>query len=235
VNAAIVVLVVVLGVGLFLAARWWEGEQRRRRHAEFATATHAMGLEAAEGDPLALLDEPYWIFGNGDGRGIDSTARGAIEETPVQVRDYWFYDTQQSGKTRTRRYTRLTVAMVALDADCPHLTLRPENIFGRIADALGARDIELESEEFNRTFTLKSDDRKFASDLVDARMIAWLLEYGQDQSFEVGGRWVITWAPRLSGPQLADLVEYARSFRAQVPRVISSLYPVTAPASAPTS
>lgn len=234
-NAAVFALIIAVGVCVVIASRWWSAEQRRRRHAEFTAASNGMGLEAAEGDALGLLDEPYWIFGKGDGRGIDSTARGVIGETPVQICDYWFYDTQQSGKTRTRRYTRLTVAMVALDAHCPHLTLSPENVFGRIADALGARDIELESEAFNRTFTLKSDDRKFASDFIDARMIAWLLEHGQGQSFEVGGRWVITWAPRLAGPQLVDLVEYTRSFRAQVPRVVSSLYPVTAPASAPTS
>ena len=146
----------------------------------------------------------------------------------MQLCDYWFYVNQQSGKSRSRRYTRLSVAMVGLDADCPHLTLAPENTLGRIADAIGLRDIELESEDFNRTFTLKSDDRKFASDLLDARMMQWLLQYGQGQSFEVGGRWIVTWAPRLPGPSLADLVAYATSFRANVPRVIASLYPAAA-------
>ena len=228
-QAIVVVLIVVAVAAVALGSIWWEREQRRRRHADFSAGSGAMGLESAEGDALGLLDEPFTIFGRGDGRGIDSSARGAINGTPVQVCDYWFYDNVQSGKARRRRYTRLSVAMVALDADCPHLTVGPEGVFGRIADAIGFRDIELESEDFNRAFTLKSDDRKFASDLIDARMMAWLLQYGQGQSFEVGGRWIVTWAPRLPGSGLHDLVAYATSFRENVPRVVGSLYPPASP------
>ena len=36
-------------------------------------------------------------------------------------------------------------------------------------------DIQFESEEFNRDFTVHCEEPKFANDLIDARMMQWLL------------------------------------------------------------
>jgi hypothetical protein len=37
-------------------------------------------------------------------------------------------------------------------------------------------EVTLESETFNRSFTVRSADPRFASALLDARMMAWLLD-----------------------------------------------------------
>lgn len=55
--------------------------------------------------------------------------------------------------------------------------------------ASGLRDIEFESEEFNRAFTVKCDDRRFANALIDGRMMAWLLEDRSRWGFEMATGW----------------------------------------------
>ena len=64
---------------------------------------------------------------------------------------------------------------------------RPENLLTRLADHLALHDIQFESEAFNAAFNVKSEDRKLANDLIDARMQAWLLAHGEGFSFEVAG------------------------------------------------
>lgn len=55
------------------------------------------------------------------------------------------------------------------------LVLGRENVFTRLADSIGLPDIELELADFNRAFSVKCKDRKFANDFLDQRMMRLLL------------------------------------------------------------
>ena len=50
-------------------------------------------------------------------------------------------------------------------------------MIGRLIGRLTNRDIELESEDFNRAFTVSCPDRKFASDVLHPRMMEFLLQH----------------------------------------------------------
>ncbi|MEZ5191462.1 MAG: DUF3137 domain-containing protein [Nocardioides sp.] len=52
-------------------------------------------------------------------------------------------------------------------------------------------DIELESEDFNRAFTVTCSDRKFASDVLHPRMMEFLLAH-TEASFRSDRRYVLT-------------------------------------------
>jgi hypothetical protein len=52
----------------------------------------------------------------------------------------------------------------------------PEGLVGRFFGRLTNSDIELESEDFNRAFTVTCPDRKFASDVLHPRMMEFLLQ-----------------------------------------------------------
>ncbi|MDQ4107653.1 MAG: hypothetical protein M3138_02450 [Actinomycetota bacterium] len=83
----------------------------------------------------------------------------------------------------------------------PNLSIVPEG-FGsrlarsvgrRLADALTFRDIEFESEAFNRRFTVKGPDERFATAFCDARMMDWLLRHGEGYAFKVVGDRLLCW------------------------------------------
>jgi hypothetical protein len=57
----------------------------------------------------------------------------------------------------------------------PDLLIRREGIFDKIAGVLGFDDIDFESSEFSRKFCVKSGDKRFAYDVIDPRMMEFLL------------------------------------------------------------
>ena len=115
--------------------------------------------------------------------------------------------------------------MTTIDAACSALTIDRENLFTRIADRIGLDDIRFETEEFNDAFNVKSKDRRFANDLIDQRMMGWLLQTGGDLRFETSGTWLLCFSRKRRPAELAPLLVTLKDFRDQVPRVVYDLYP----------
>ena len=59
----------------------------------------------------------------------------------------------------------------------PSLRVDPENFLERVVGRVTNTDIELESEDFNRAFTVSCPDRKFASDVLHPQMMEFLLQH----------------------------------------------------------
>ena len=136
-----------------------------------------------------MLAEPFALFQKGDGRGIENVLAGAYQAVDVKAFDYWYYDESTNSKGQTSKtYYRFDCVIVPIDAACSPLTIDNENVLTRLADALSFHDIEFESEDFNRAFNVKSPDKKFANDFVDARMMQWLLQNGEGHGVRDHGR-----------------------------------------------
>jgi hypothetical protein len=203
---------------------------KKRRLEGFALVARQQGLAFAEEDPFATLDEPFSLFGRGDGQGVENVMWGTWQGTDLRAFDYWYCQESRDAQGHTSRsYYRFDCVRLAVGADCPHLSIDPENILTRLADALSFHDIEFESEAFNRAFTVKSADGKFANDLIDARMIEWLLANATDCVIELTGDQVLVARSRLAPEELPSLMALATRFVAQVPRVVAELYPSGVP------
>ena len=61
----------------------------------------------------------------------------------------------------------------------PPLRVDPEDFLDRFVGRITGNDIDLESEEFNRAFTVSCPDRKFASDVLHPQMMEFLLQHRQ--------------------------------------------------------
>ena len=90
-----------------------------------------------------------------------------------------------------RSHKHFTCVMAQVDGAWPEVSITREGILEKALDLVGLGDIELESDEFNRRFALRSPDRRFAVTLVDARMIDFLLSTEARFAFFVKGRWVL--------------------------------------------
>jgi hypothetical protein len=199
---------------------------KKKRQQGMAYAAKQLGLKFALTDPFDTLAEPFQLLQKGDGRGVENVLWGAWGGIECRIFDYWYYDeSTDSNGNRSRNYHRFSCVMAPVDAACSPLTLAAENILTRLGDHMGFRDIELESEEFNRAFTVKSPDRKFAVDFCDARMMEWLLAHGEDYGFEVAGGGLLASCRRRAPTELIPLLGTMRGFREQIPRVVFSLYP----------
>jgi hypothetical protein len=199
---------------------------RKKRREELGAMAFQLGLEFSADDPFGCLSYPFALLTKGDGRGAENVMWGAWQGLPVREFDYWYYEeTTDSNGHRSKTYYRFSCAVTEIDAACSHLTIDRENLFTALADHLGLRDIEFESEDFNRAFNVKSKDRKFANDVIDARMIQWLLQTDRAFRFEVSGRWLLAFGKKRRPQDLIPLFGTLQQFREHMPRVVYELYP----------
>jgi hypothetical protein len=155
---------------------------------------------------------------------------GAWHGTELRAFDYWYYQESRNAQGHTSRtYYRFDCVRLGVGAHCPPTSIDPENLFTRLADALSFHDIEFESEAFNRAFTVKSADGRFAYNLIDARMMAWLLANAIDCWIELVDDQILVARERLAPEELPGLMALGVAFVAQVPRVVEELYPSGSP------
>ena len=128
-------------------------------------------------------DERYTqfeIFGFGSDRYAYNTMSGELElggrSTSIVMGDFHYETESGTGKKRSTHTHRISYVILRLPWDrIPELIVRPENIFDRLVGFLGFDDIDFESAEFSKRFMVKSKDRKFAYDLIDPRMMEYML------------------------------------------------------------
>lgn len=217
----LVVVLVAVGVAAYLSYR-----SKRARIEALGALALRLGMTYAAQDPFGMLGEPFKLFGKGEGRGIENVIYGPFEGMDARVFDYWYYTESTDGNGhRSRSYSRFDCVMLPLAAACSPLTIEHENVLTRLADHLAMHDIEFESEGFNKAFNVKSPDRKFASDFIDARMQSWLLQNGAGLSFEVVGDRVLCVSRPVPPEEIPSLLATAKAFHDEVPQVVASLYP----------
>ena len=225
-SALLPFLILFGGVALIVLVLYLGYQAKQKRRADFVRMAVQLNLTYSAVDAFGLLGYPFTLFERGDGRGIENVLQGAWQQTDVVAFDYWYYDETHDSKGGTSRtYHRFDCALLPMPADCARLTIERENLLTRMAGALSFKDVQFESEEFNRAFNVKSEDKKFASDLVDARMMQWLIAHGTDYAFEVVGNRVLVAGPKVPPMELIQLLGVARGFVQHVPQVVSSLYP----------
>jgi hypothetical protein len=74
---------------------------------------------------------------------------------------------------------RFTVVALRMGVEMPPLAVDPEGFLDRLVGRLTGNDIDMESEDFNRAFTVSCPDRRFASDVLHPQMMEFLLHYPQ--------------------------------------------------------
>jgi hypothetical protein len=207
-------------IGLILfAGYWFKVRPRRELHQEQA---RWLRLRSAPGDPLGYFDRPFALLGHAaTAKDIENTSWGTWRGMEVVVIDYWFARSSDPNRNDYRYYT---CAATQVPSVWPNLSIVPEDVGSRLATSVGRRDIEFELESFNRAFQVRSDDPRFAHALVDARMIAWLLELPPETGFEISDGTLLCRTPRRLDGDVSWALETMATFLERVPPVIGSLF-----------
>lgn len=144
------------------------------------------GLDSSHDEEFAHFE----VFRNGFDRFAYNTISGPIDLGAAVVQcktgDFTYktretYTTTDSkGRTRTRtRIVKHDFSYFILElpyGSMPDVLIRREGLFDKIASAFGKNDIDFESSEFSKKYFVKCDNRKFAYDIINPRMIEFLLE-----------------------------------------------------------
>ncbi|HEY7280838.1 MAG TPA: hypothetical protein VID47_04510 [Actinomycetota bacterium] len=218
-------LVIIGLVAVLIAAAWFGWWAKKKRRQELALAAKQLGLQYSAEDTFNCLGLPFGLLRRGDGRGTENVLWGAWQGMDLREFDYWYYDRTTDSKGQTSRtYYHFSCVVTEIPLTSPDLSVTKENIFTRFADHVGLRDIEFESEDFNRAFNVKSRDKKFANDVIDARMMQWLLESGEGWAFEMNGPYVLVYHKRIRPGELTPLLGSIKMYVEHIPKVAYSLY-----------
>jgi hypothetical protein len=106
------------------------------------------------------------------------------------------------------------------------LQISEENVFTRLADVLTFRDIEFESDEFNRRFNVKGPDQPVRHSLLRrAHDGSAPQARGRLRLRDRGPTRLLCWCKRVAPAEMVHVLGAAKTFREQIPAVVSSLYP----------
>jgi hypothetical protein len=220
------ILIVVGIVAAIAAIIWFAYVQRKKRREALQTFARQYQMEYAQHDPFNIpRSYDFTLFRLGEGRGCENVVWGRWQGIPVREADYWYYTESTDSEGRTSRtYHHFSVVIADLDAVLPKITIERENLFTRLADGLGFHDISFESEDFNRRFQVKAKDQQFAFQVVDARMIHWLMANAEGYKFELAGRNLLVATKRRKPTELVPLFGTMKAFHDQIPRMVWNQY-----------
>ena len=218
-------MILGLGVAAIIAVLVISYVLKKRRREGMAQFAAKHGFVYTPQAPPGLLAYGFPLFFKGDGRGAENGVVGEWKGVPFKAADYWYYEESTDSKgNRSKSYSRFSVAAIELEAWLPDIDIHRENVLTRLGDKLGMKDIDFESEEFNRAFQVKAKDRKFAFELIDPRMMQWLLSCDRRFGFEVHGKGVLVYSKTLKPEEMLPLIATLKEFRERVPRLVWTNY-----------
>lgn len=171
----------------------------KKRREAFATAAAARGWTFTERDDRFVDRFEGAPFGLGHDRRASNVLAGQHQDRGFVAFDYRYSTTEHStdaqGHSHSRTVTHpYSVIALELGTAAPDLSVSPEGFFGRLVGRLTNNDIELESEAFNRAFTVHCSDRKFATDVLHPLMMEYLLTL-PDLAWSVRNGALVTTSP----------------------------------------
>jgi hypothetical protein len=169
--AAFLALAVVVVVLSYLAAK--------KRREELASYAAAQGWRFEAEQPLLVDRFTGPPFGLGFGRRAYNVLYGSHDGRDLVSFDYEYKTQTSDGKQTTTHVHVFSVLGLSMGVLMPPLSVDPENFLDRFVGRLTGNDIDLESDEFNRAFTVRCTDRKFASDVLHPQMMELLLQHRQ--------------------------------------------------------
>ena len=120
---------------------------------------------------------------------------------------------------------RWICAVVRAGAECWRMSVGPEDLLTALDDVVTLGDQNLEIAAFNEAFEVRADDRKFANDLLDQRMIEFLLAHMVGGVVETVGNRILVARRQDDVPDVDGILAVALGIADRVPNAVRSLYP----------
>ncbi len=211
-----IVLLGAIAGGIAYAAYRYREHQRAKLRA--IAAANGLHVDVSTKKPPAI---DFNLFDTGSSKKVNAQMWRADEQDSVFQYQY----TVSSGENSSTY--KFTAALIEVPFLAPHLTISTENWWSKMKRAVGLRDIEVESPQFNEHYQVRCSDDRFAITLLDPTMIGWMLSPSSGHgsiTFEFLGPWMLCHGSQLKVEELPGMLAWAQSARDQLPAVLTELY-----------
>jgi hypothetical protein len=217
-----VVVFLIIAATLAIAVYQWQRNQQR--------IDQLQQFCLAKGWQYAVSDDAYAVrwncppFFQGRNRRARDVITGVVGQGESARQfvafDYSYVTDNNAGRNTSTETHRYAICAIELPTYMPGLCLTPQTAVGRLGDVLTGKDIELESEDFNRRFSVQCLDAKFASDVLPPRTMEALLAH-RPLHFRIAGRDVMCWETGVTTPiTLLERLAILQSFVDGIPAFV---------------
>jgi hypothetical protein len=170
----------------------------------------------------------YDLTTAGFGHTTDKAIRGSNDGLPIEAFIHrWKTQrtetyTDSNGHTRTRTVTENhseVVTAIMMPFSFPMLS---------VGGGWGGKKVRFESEEFNDRFTVRSDNPKFASDVIHPRTMEFLMA-AQPPGFRIAGKGMRFSVDKHDTQLIAFCADFAHEFFGRVPSFVWKNLQITPP------
>lgn len=189
VPAILIPLFIIFAIGIGIFA-YIQSEKRKKMLREWA---QSKGLQFSP-DSDRTFDDSFPAFGclrRGHSRIAYNLVWGPYHNRHLTVFDYRY----KTGSGKHQQTHRFTGAMINAGITMPYLAIRREHFFDKVAEFAGFDDIDFEWKEFSDAFHVKSNDKKFAYDVVNSSSMEFLMKI-PDFKLEFAGRMILCYADK---------------------------------------
>jgi len=210
-NTLVLILVVLaIAAGGVVA---WKAEQKRRQAFALWALEHGWDYDHRTHETLRNRYDFLDRLQLGHSRQASHYLHGAWEGYPATA--FCFNYTTGSGNHQQTH--TLGVALLEIEQVFPELRVYPENMLSSFGQFLGYEDIDFESVEFSKAFTVRSGDKKLAYDFCNTDMMTLLLQ-NRSTALELEGRTLAIYLNRFLKPQdLGPMFEHLCDIRKRMP------------------
>jgi hypothetical protein len=217
------ILILIAMIAFFWLARRGPGPSRAIRFRDIAAARRLTAHDRPDSATPVRLDM-FDLFNRNTGfvkHLIDGTIDIDSRRVRITAGDYHGKVRQTDPRAAS---LPIVVTFVAIDLFTnwsQTFLLRRETLGDRLDDLTESNDIDFESIEFSKRYFVAASEKKFAYDLCDPRMMAFLLSADAPKIKIVGRHVLLTRDDAEIDPEeLADLLDWAARFVEHVPRML---------------
>lgn len=213
-------MLAVLVVPAIAALIFFARRLEQKRQVALAAAAAGLGLSfSPERNPdLAARVQHLHGLAHGSDQYAENTFVGLHRGHAVTVFEFHNTTTSSDSDHQTKTdHNHWHIVLLDLGRSFPRLTIAPENILTKLGKLFGQQDIEVESPEFSRKFSIRSDDKSFAQDLCQARLTDFLL--GRPAvNLEVSDRFLaFVYQGRINSQRIKEELDLAIEVRERLP------------------
>ena len=219
---AVIIFLVIIVIVVGIVAGVISARKRRESMSQLA-AQLGMRFDPTHNRELARRYRFLDKLRSGSNRYAFNTLSGMYGEYDVTAFDYHYetHSTNSKGHRQTHHHY-FSFFMLHLPVSFPELKIAGEGFFSKVAQAFGYDDIDFESHEFSRRFCVRSQDKKFAYDVCNARMIEYLLA-NDDLTIEIEDNVLaMSFSRRLSPDQIEPNLNRLIDVRSLIPDYLFS-------------
>lgn len=152
--------------------------QSAKRRKELAAWARMRGLSFSQ-EKNSRYDERYPEFEklqSGDNRYAYNICDGQYNDRYVQCFDYHYetHSTDSKGR-RTTHHHHFSAVILELNMPFQPIFIRPEGFFDKVGAFFGMDDIDFELDAFSRAFFVKSQNKRFAFDVIQPKTMELML------------------------------------------------------------